>query len=381
MNKMPARAPLAAPERAPPRRLLTPAHFLRAVAVALAIGAAATSASAESPASVTPVSGIDLNQSGISGAWYDPASSGQGFVISVMPNVDGQGHAGYFGGWFTFADHWSGEYYRQALGTPMWLTLQGDTSFVDPNVGVRLAIYDNDGRDGNFAAPPAVKANQLGWAYLSMSDCNHMHLHYTVEWRADFVDPQWQEMDLKRLMPNVSCTDANTQPPPASAGAGFSAAWYDPATSGQGLAFEINPNVQNAQGAQGLFGGWFTYAADSVGENLKGRRWYTLQGSVYWAQLELLAPDFLVGNDIGIYETTGGTFATPNSPATVIRTQRVGTAIVKFGTQYGSNVYLFSCANAYLAYNFDSGENAGRRGEIALQRLGPTPSTCGPQGQ
>ncbi len=366
--------PLDAQAIVPTKRKRTSTRIPRAM-TALSLGMACASAFAG-----TAGSSIDLNQSGISGAWYDPASSGQGFEISVMPNVDGRGHAGYFGGWFTFADHWSGEWYQQALGTPMWLTLQGDTSHVDPTYGVRLAIFDNDGRNGNFVAPPAVPASQLGWAYLSMADCNHIHLHYTVQWRADFVDPQWQEMDLKRLMPNVGCVDAQTQPPAPAPGVEFSGAWYDPATSGQGFAFEINPALSSAPGRQALFGGWFTYAPVGVDQTLKGRRWYTLQGEVMWLPLEFLLPAYLVGDNVGIYETTGGTFASPNSPATVIRTQRVGTALVKFGTQSGSPYADdFSCANAYLSYHFDSGENAGRSGEIALQRLGPSPSACGPQ--
>lgn len=337
-----------------------------ALAAAMATSSAGAATQATAP---TYPTAIDLNQFGISGTWYGPAQSGQGFVISVMPNVDGKGHAGYFGGWFTFADHWSGEWYQQALGTPMWLTLQGDTSNVDPNYGMRLGVFDNDGRVGNFAAPPAVPASQLGWAYLSMVDCNHMHLHYTVQWRADFLDPQWQEMDLVRLMPNVSCVDVQTPPP--SYNSQFSAAWYDPGTSGQGFAFEINPNVGNGHLAA-VFGGWFTYAADSVDQSAKGRRWYTLQGGLDWAITNFSMQAYPVGSNIGIYETTGGTFGTPNTPQTVISRRRVGTAEVVFGSRDPFNdASLYSCHEAYVDYKFDAGENAGRSGKIALQRLGP----------
>ena len=175
----------------------------------------------------------------------------------------------------------------------------------------------------------------------------------------------------------MGCVDAQTQPPPHTPGAEFSGAWYDPTTSGQGFAFEINPAVSSGPGRQALFGGWFTYAPFGVDQTLKGRRWYTLQGEVGWSEIELLLPDFLLGS-VGIYETTGGTFATLNSPPTVIRTQRIGTAYIKFGTS-GSSPYagVVSCSDAYLRYQFDSGENAGRGGEIALQRLGPAPSKCG----
>ena len=346
--------------------------FLATMTSAFVLGVACSSAFA-----VKPSTNIDMNQAGISGTWYDPAASGQGFVISVTPNADGQGHAGYFGGWFTFADHWSGEWYGQTLGSPMWLTLQGTTAATDPNYGVRLEIFDNDGRTGNFAALPAVPASKLGYAYVSMTDCTHMHLHYTVQWRADFVDPQWLEMDLQRLMPNVACVDTQT-PPAAIPGYRFSAAWYDPATSGQGFAFEINPAVSSAPGWQALFGGWFTYAPVGADQSQKGRRWYTLQGEVSWGYIELVLPAFLTGSDIGIYETSGGMFATPNSPGTLISRRRVGTANVRFGTSSGGQFASpFSCARAYVSYSFDAGENAGRSGEISLQRLGPAPESCG----
>lgn len=145
---------------------------------------------------------VDLTQFGISGAWYNPSMSGQGLMISVIPNADAQGHAAYMGAWFTYADdyfdYWSGDRY-QAPGTPMWLTLQGDTSNIHPDYGMHLTLYDNDGRNGNFAAPPVVPSSKLGNAYLSMPDCGHMHLHYTVQSGANWVDPEYRELDLPAL--------------------------------------------------------------------------------------------------------------------------------------------------------------------------------------
>jgi len=255
------------------------ARLITLATVLLGVGAIAVDqAEAATPAyAPTYPTAIDLNQFGVSGTWYDPAQSGQGFVISVMPNADGKGHAAYFGGWFTYADHWSGEWYQQALGSPMWLTLQGDTSNIDPSYGMRLGIFDNDGRIGNFAAAPAVPASQLGWAYLSMTDCNHMHLHYTVQWRADFLDPPYQEMDLVRLMPNHTCSES--APIRGLLGpSGLTAAWYSPATSGQGFAFEISDTLGDSDGNFDFFGGWFTYANSQAPLNQKGRRWYSLQG-------------------------------------------------------------------------------------------------------
>ncbi len=312
-------------------------------------------------------SAIDLNQHGISGAWYDPASSGQGFVISVIPNVDGAGHSGYFGGWFTYEN----EGVTTTPAAPMWLTFQGTTAdlAIDPQTGKYgpgFGIFENDGTLGRFNAPPVVPATLLGRAYIAMSDCNHMLLHYEVQ-RGNWIDPPWYDINLVRLLPNVGCVETSNPPfssfPSYGDVFGFSGAWYDPATSGQGFAFEINPQTN------GIFGGWFTYANDNAPQDQRGRRWYTLQGgtaSITDVGSDSPVPTPIYFNHVGIFETTGGSFATPNLPGAVISTTQVGTAAVDFTT----------CTDASVSYAFTTGENAGRSGTINLKRLGGVPPEC-----
>jgi hypothetical protein len=146
------------------------------------------------------------------------------------------------------------------------------------------------------------------------------------------------------------------------------------------LVLEVNSQIRSVDGAyrQALFGGWLTYAATSVDISNKGRRWYSLQGEVGWTPgAGLFDPtSLLVGEQIGIYETTGGAFAAPNTRNTVITTKRVGTAAIYFGAQYSYRDQFFNCSEAYLSYQFDAGENAGRSGDIKLSRLGPAPAGC-----
>jgi subtilisin family serine protease len=47
--------------------------------------------------------GINLNQHGLSGLWYDPSKPGQGFSFEVFPDQFGPGQGNFTGGWFTFA--------------------------------------------------------------------------------------------------------------------------------------------------------------------------------------------------------------------------------------------------------------------------------------
>ena len=53
------------------------------------------------PAASGGTSAADLNQHGLTGSWFEPASSGQGMEVEIFPNrTTGTGSA--FLGWFTF---------------------------------------------------------------------------------------------------------------------------------------------------------------------------------------------------------------------------------------------------------------------------------------
>ncbi len=57
------------------------------------IASVTTTATASSP---------DLNQHGLTGSWYEPATSGQRIEVEFFPNLVAQGAALVAGAWFTF---------------------------------------------------------------------------------------------------------------------------------------------------------------------------------------------------------------------------------------------------------------------------------------
>ncbi|MEO9136699.1 MAG: hypothetical protein ABI316_08845 [Casimicrobiaceae bacterium] len=61
--------------------------------VAAYIASVTTTATASSP---------DLNQHGLTGSWYEPATSGQGIEVEFFPNLVAPGTALVAGVWFTF---------------------------------------------------------------------------------------------------------------------------------------------------------------------------------------------------------------------------------------------------------------------------------------
>ena len=275
----------------------------------------------------------DLNQHGLTGSWYEPATSGQGFAVEVFPDqLPGQGQA--FVSWFTY-DTVSGGAERQR-----WYTLQGPVATGQPNAS--LTIYQNTG--GNFNAPPATNAQAVGMATLSLDTCSSGQLSYAFTdgtGRADTIP-------LTRLLPNVTCSA--TTPHPTSADFALSGSWYaGAATSGQGIAAEVAPN------AGALFLSWFTYMPNGASAGAAGQRWYTAQGA-FTPGLRTIP--------VQIYETTGGIFDASTPPGQ--NTVSVGTGTMAFQ----------SCSAATFGYNFTGGSSVGQSGTITLGRVGPVPPGC-----
>ena len=116
--------------------------------------------------------GIKTGDSLLSGAWYDPNTSGQGFVFNVVPGLKT-----VFAGWYTYAPN------GQQVGggaSQRWYTLQTPM----PATGSTLAaltlgsvpIYTATG--GVFDNPTKAINNQVGTATLAFTSCNALKLTY-----------------------------------------------------------------------------------------------------------------------------------------------------------------------------------------------------------
>ena len=282
-------------------------------------------------AGTTP-SGIDLNQQGLTGSWYEPATSGQGFEVEVFPDFTGPGVGLTQVSWFTF-DALAGGADRQR-----WYTLSGNVQNGQPTAS--LTIYRNVG--GNFNAPPTTNGVAVGTATLRFDSCSGGELAY------NFTDGSGLNgtIPLTRLTQNATCSTTGARP--TNADFALSGNWYQPATSGQGFTVEVNP------GSATLFFAWYTYAPGGAAAGAAGQRWYTGQGS--------FAPG-MRSVPVTLYETTGGVF---DSTATAPHSVPVGTATLAFQ----------SCSSATLNFNFTGGSSAGASGAIALSRIGPVPSGC-----
>jgi len=272
---------------------------------------------------------VNLNQHGLTGSWFNPATNGQGLLMEVDPDFYAAGTGLLFGGWFT--------YDTTIAGGQRWYTIQGQVG--GSAASATMPIYLTEG--GRLHSPQTTTIAPVGQATLQFSDCMHGALAYT------FSDGSGRNgnIPLTRLLQNVTCTQSGASSNAAASSYLLSGAWFDPGDSGQGLVFDINP----PQGV--FFAAWYTYGANAdPNSGVAGLHWYTLQA--------------LTGmlDNIGVYDTSGGLF---DAPATTSISQ-VGTASLVF----------HDCQSATLSYAFTSGTNAGLNGSLNLVRLAAVPAGC-----
>jgi hypothetical protein len=289
--------------------------------------------------SLSPIDGgpplierVQLNQHGITGTWYDPHASGQGIVLEVAPDQPEPGAGILFGGWFT--------YDLVTADGKRWYSMQGAVSAT--SITTYFYVFESTG--GAFSSAQPVETSVVGDAVLTLTDCDHALLAYTVN---DGSVRTAGVIPLTRLLANATCgmDGDNGQ----SAGAYLlSGSWADPGASGQGLVVEINP------GQGQLFAGWFTYRPDAApNEGQSAQTWFSLQG--------VLGANARMPIDVTLYESEGGFF---NAAAGT--TVPVGSGQLQF----------VSCTEATLSYSFVAGTNAGQSGTQHLGRVVPVPSGC-----
>ncbi len=125
-----------------------------------------------SPAQIesAPANGFDARQSG---SWYDPATSGQGLEMTIIPAGNGSNGL-VFAAWFTFDPAGQSD-------DPVhqhWFTLQGDLTNAT-NGKVILPIYRITG--GAFDSTPTQNFSQVGHAALTMQGCDGAQLDYQFD--------------------------------------------------------------------------------------------------------------------------------------------------------------------------------------------------------
>lgn len=111
---------------------------------------------------------------GLNDAWYNEATGGQGFLITVFPDIRQM-----FLAWFTFDTERTPENVTAVLGEPghRWLTAQG------PYEGdtAELSLYVTRGGEFDSAEPPAkTDSNAIGSLNIEFADCSNALASYDL---------------------------------------------------------------------------------------------------------------------------------------------------------------------------------------------------------
>ena len=285
----------------------------------------------------TLLDGININQEGLTGTWYNPTTSGQGMQFVIQPDVANPATGVLFGAWYTY------DIAAGGADTQRWYSIQAQIS--SGATVAPVTIYQNTG--GNFDALPTTTAVPIGTGTIQFGSCTFGEFTYALD------DGRSGTIAINSLLPNIDCVETGTPTNPPS-DVGFSGTWYDPALGGQGLIIDVRPIDPSGVNTQ-IFAGWYTYASNGAANSgATGQRWFSAQG-----------PNTIStgSSTLSLYESTGGTF---DSSATVVETDPVGTATLTFN----------SCTSATFTYQFNAGELAGTSGSIDLSRLGAIPTSC-----
>lgn len=244
------------------------------------------------------------------GAWYNPTTSGQGFVLDIAPQQSIV-HAG----WFTFPGA------STSSAVHRWFTAYG--SYWAGQTSSNMTVYRNTG--GNFDAPPATEGQVVGSARLTFQSCTSGRYDYEIN--LDGIMRRGS-IPLSRLGSSQYC-DAGSTPNFSLSRDGISpaldGAWYDPNTGGQGFQFVFLPHNNNI-----AYLAWYTYDVNGQNTGVNGQRWYTVQGNYTPGSATIISQP--------IYQITGGNFDA-GPPASAMT--QIGTATVSFT----------SCSTANLTYN------------------------------
>jgi hypothetical protein len=189
----------------------------------------------------------------------------------------------------------------------------------------------------------AAEFNRFSQAPASLKEMDGRSTN-VIFWKMDFYFPYTNCMYNLCILPRgldrfliaflllLPAVPVAAQEQPMVITYGVGGGWFEPATNGQGLVFEVIP-ATNLMVAY-----WFTYP-----QNGGSREWFLAQGDISGARADLV-----------IYQASGGIFDLPSE----VTLDEWGTSVLEFS----------SCTVATWAYESSGGDVSG---DIPLQRIGP----------
>ncbi len=117
----------------------------------------------------SPLQACSSSDYPLSGAWYNPSTSGQGFFFDVNPSLNL-----LFAAWYTYAPNGA------SIGggaSQRWYTIQDNTFAFGTNSASGIPIYEVTG--GTFNTHGGVSTVPVGTANIVFQSCASITLSYT----------------------------------------------------------------------------------------------------------------------------------------------------------------------------------------------------------
>lgn len=191
-----------------------------------------------------------LANPGVTGAWFDPSTDGQGFLVELVPN-ENLGNL-FIVTWYTFAPN--GTSAKAGSDSTFWLTGTGQMGS-----GNRAEVSFARTSGGEFNNPQAV-SRSVGWATgtWTFNNCDSATFNYNLP---NVTPPQSGTINLVRVVPDYMCSTGGLVPIHARWAGTYSGTWNN-------LSF-------NTSGASNM----------TIVSNANGTRSYTwdLDGQVFGA--------------------------------------------------------------------------------------------------
>ena len=145
--------------------------------------------------SVTEVDGFAIN-SGLSGAWFNPATAGQGITLDI---IDEPGRREVFAAWFTYDVNMPDGDEGAGFGSTQHRWFTGSGGFNGNRTTMQL--FRNTG--GIFNDPTATQIEDVGTLIIEFTDCANAQV--TVDFRTTNIFDG--TFPIVRLSPDAFCSD------------------------------------------------------------------------------------------------------------------------------------------------------------------------------
>lgn len=126
---------------------------------------------------------------GLSGAWFDPSTPGQGWLFDVVPAAEV-----LFAAWFTFAEPSDN---KIGAVDQRWMTAQGNA------LGVESELMISRTSGGEFDAPQSVSTTNVGSGTVTFLSCTEAIFDFELD------SGETGSIPLTRLAPDVFCEALN----------------------------------------------------------------------------------------------------------------------------------------------------------------------------